>query len=225
MPSTRLVAAAAAAAVVLTAAPAQGIPGVPIPPAPSAGGSPEPGATDQDPPTMLRLAFPVRGDTSYGSAHHDYPATDVFADCGTRVVSPITGRVLEASRIDRWDPATDKPKHRGGKFVAVAGRGGVRYYGSHLRSLAGGVRPGEQVRAGQKLGRVGRSGNAASTSCHLHFGISPTCRGHDDWWVRRGVVRPYRFLKAWERGDDLNPRRAVLRWKRHHGCRYSDVFG
>ncbi|CAN5426839.1 hypothetical protein BH18ACT8_BH18ACT8_14420 [soil metagenome] len=74
--------------------------------------------------------FPVRGATSYGSAHHDYPATDIFAACGSRVVAPIRGRVLEVSRRDRWDPATDRPADRGGKFVAIRGADGVRYYGS-----------------------------------------------------------------------------------------------
>jgi murein DD-endopeptidase MepM/ murein hydrolase activator NlpD len=217
--------ALAAAVVVLASAPAAGFPGAPTPPSVQPGLSTAPTAGEQQSPSALRRAFPVRGETSYGSAHHDYPATDIFADCGSRVVSPITGTVLEASRVDRWDPATDKPKHRGGKFVSIAGRGGVRYYGSHLRSLAGRMQPGEHVRVGQKLGRVGKTGNAAYTSCHLHFGISPTCRRHDDWWVRRGVVGPYRFLQAWEDGESLNPRRSVLRWKRNHGCRLSDIFG
>jgi peptidoglycan LD-endopeptidase LytH len=225
MSSMRLV-AVTSVAIVAAAAPAGALPGIPTPPtvqAPTA--SAEPRAGEQRAQSALRRVFPVRGETSYGAAHHDYPAADIFADCGNRIVSPITGTVLEASRVDRWDPATDRPKHRGGKFFSIAGRGGVRYYGSHLRSLAGRVRAGESIRAGQMLGRVGKSGNAAYTPCHLHFGISPTCRERGDWWIRRGVVRPYRFLRSWERGGDRNPRQAVLRWKRNHGCRYSDVFG
>jgi murein DD-endopeptidase MepM/ murein hydrolase activator NlpD len=169
--------------------------------------------------------FPVRGATSYGSAHHDYPATDIFAGCGRRVVAPITGTILELSRVDRWNPSTDRPRHRGGKFFSLLGRAGVRYYGSHLRSLAGRVQRGATIRAGQKVGRVGRTGNARYTSCHLHFGLSPKCRGRGDWWIRRGVVSPYRFLRSWENGGNLGPRRAVKRWKRHHGCQRSDVFG
>jgi peptidoglycan LD-endopeptidase LytH len=169
--------------------------------------------------------FPVRGATSYGSAHHDYPATDIFADCGTRIVAPITGTVLEMSRVDRWNPSTDRPAHRGGKYFSIAGHGGVRYYGSHLSSLAGRVRAGATVHAGEPVGRVGRSGNAAYTSCHLHFGLSPVCGGRADWWVRRGVVSPYRFLRSWEGGGDRDPRTAAKRWQRHHGCRPSDVFG
>jgi murein DD-endopeptidase MepM/ murein hydrolase activator NlpD len=222
--SLRMATLGAITAIVVGGGPAAAFPGAPNPLAvqQDRGATTAPTA---EPPSALRRAFPVRGATSYSAAHHDYPAADIFADCGTRVVSPITGTVLELSRVDRWDPSTDKPKHRGGKFFSIVGKGGVRYYGSHLRSVAGRVEPGAVIRAGQKVGRVGRSGNAAYTSCHLHFGISPKCRARGDWWIRRGVVSPYRFLRSWENGGNRNPRRAVLRWKRNHGCARSDVFG
>ena len=226
MSSSRMAPVVAVTALAVVAGPAAAFPGAPNPLAAgehvrSPGGSSvtAQAASDQRP------VFPVRGPTSYGSAHHDYPATDIFAACGTTVVSPITGRVAEFSRVDRWKPSTDRPKHRGGKFVSIVGRGGVRYYGSHLRSLAGRVKQGALIRAGQKVGRVGKTGNARYTSCHLHFGLSPKCRGRGDWWIRRGVVSPYRFLRAWENGRAKNPRRAVLRWKRNHGCSRSAVLG
>lgn len=173
----------------------------------------------------LDRVFPVRGQVSYGPDHHDYPATDIFAGCGRRVVSPVRGTVLEVSRRDRWDPDTDRPKHRGGKFVSIRGADGVRYYGSHLRSLAKAAHGGGHVRAGQLLGRVGRSGNARYTPCHLHFGLSPLCRRTGDWWIRRGVVSPYRFLRSWEQGSDLSPRHRVKEWRRHNGCSRAAVFG
>jgi murein DD-endopeptidase MepM/ murein hydrolase activator NlpD len=167
----------------------------------------------------LRYAFPVRGRTSYSRAHHDYPATDVFATCGTPTAAPVRGVVLEISRVDRYDPARDRPALRGGRFWSMRGADGVRYYGSHLRSLSSTTRPGARVRAGAMLGRVGQSGNARGTGCHLHFGISPVCAGTGDWWVRRGTVRPYRFLQAWERDRHLSPARAVRRWRATHSCR------
>jgi peptidoglycan LD-endopeptidase LytH len=215
---------ATAAAVVATGGPSVAFPGAPNPLAVGRAQAASP-AGELPAAIAARRAFPVRGATSYGAAHHDYPATDIFADCGNRVVSPITGRVLELSRVDRWNPSTDRPKHRGGKFFSIVGRGGVRYYGSHLRSLAGRVQAGAPIRAGQMVGRVGRTGNARYTSCHLHFGISPRCQGRGDWWIRRGVVSPYRFLRSWEDGGNRSPLRAVTRWKRHHGCSLSDVFG
>jgi peptidoglycan LD-endopeptidase LytH len=162
--------------------------------------------------------FPVRGRTSYGRAHHDYPATDVFAPCRTRVVAPVGGVVLEVSRRDRYRPGPDRPALRGGRFWSLRGHDGVRYYGSHMRALAPRTRPGNRVRAGALLGRVGQSGNARGTGCHVHFGLSPVCARTGDWWVRRGVVRPFRFLRSWQRGHDLSPARAVRRWRAAHGC-------
>jgi hypothetical protein len=142
--------------------------------------------------------FPVHGcRTSYARVHHDYPATDIFAAWGCRFVAPISGRVDEVSRVDRWSPATNLGGQRGGRFVSIVGNDGVRYYGSHLSRVATGIRPGVRVRRGQTLGYVGHSGDASAT--HVHFGISWPTR-HGIWWVRRGEVWPWRFLDAWRSG-------------------------
>lgn len=166
----------------------------------------------------LARTFPVQGKATYSRAHHDYPATDIFASCGSRVVSPVSGSVLEVGRVDRWDPGTDHGAARGGKFVSLRGRDGVRYYGSHLSRVRPAIHPGAKVRAGERLGRVGRSGSARGTACHLHFGLSPVCDGTGQWWIRRGVVNPYRFLERWRSGGQLSPAGAVTRWKQTHGC-------
>ncbi len=169
-------------------------------------------------PEDLDRAFPVTGDASYGSTHHDYPATDIFAACDSRVVAPVGGLVLEVNRVDRWEPDTDRGADRGGRFVSIRGDDGVRYYGSHLAGVRDGVAPGARVHAGQTLGRVGHSGSARSTPCHLHFGISPVCRGTGQWWIRRGVVNPYHYLNRWRAGGHRSPADAVSDWKQEHGC-------
>jgi peptidoglycan LD-endopeptidase LytH len=160
-------------------------------------------------PTAVRYRFPVTGcRTDYGRTHHDYPATDIFAARGCAFVAPVDGRVDEVARVDRWSPASDRGSDRGGRSVSLVGADGVRYYGSHLESVAAGVRPGTQVRAGQLLGRVGNSGSARVTAVHLHFGISwPTRPGV--WWVRRGVVYPWRYLDSWRTGGRRSPAPAV----------------
>lgn len=165
-----------------------------------------------------RHAFPVEGEADYAEAHHDYPATDIFARCGERVVSPVDGVVLEVGRRDRWDPATDHGGHRGGKYFSIEGHDGVRYYGSHLSGLRKGIGPGVYVDAGELVGWVGRTGSAASTPCHLHLGLSPVCDSTGQWWIRRGVLSPYRYLKAWEEGTELSPAAVVVEQKRAHGC-------
>ncbi len=140
----------------------------------------------------------------YGRYHHDYPATDVFAPEGATFVAVTDGVIDELRRDDPWDPATDLGGDRGGRFVSLVGDDGVRYYCSHLASVVEGLEAGDRVAAGQVLGTIGRSGNAASTPPHCHFGISrPT--GAGDWEVRRGEVWPYDYLQAWTRGEDMTP--------------------
>jgi murein DD-endopeptidase MepM/ murein hydrolase activator NlpD len=155
---------------------------------------------------------------AYGHSHHDYPATDIFAPCGTQVVAATGGVVVEVSRTDAWDPHTNSGATRGGLFTSVAGDDGVRYYGSHLRAVADGIAPGVRVAAGERLGWVGQTGDARGVACHLHFGLSPPC-GAGDWSVRRGVVYPWPYLDAWRAGTMRSPHDAVGAWNAaHHAC-------
>ena len=153
--------------------------------------------------------FPVpECKVNYARAHHDYPATDILAKQGCRFVSPIDGVVDEVSRTDTWSGKTNLGIERGGLYVSVIGTDGVRYYGSHLRSVARSIQPGVSVKAGQLLGTIGSTGSARGTAPHLHFGISwPTPA--DTWWVRRGVVLPWKYLEAWKNGKDLSPVKEV----------------
>ncbi len=168
-------------------------------------------------PARPHYVFPVKAKTHFGPYHHDYPAVDIFAPCGSTAVSPVNGTVDAVSRTDTWHSTTDKGADRGGLSVAVVGTDGVRYYGSHLRFISADITPGRTVRAGQEIGHVGNTGDARGIACHLHFGISPGC-GTADWWNRRGVVSPYRFLKAWQAGKNTSPIAAVKAWKARHGC-------
>ncbi|HEX2088637.1 MAG TPA: M23 family metallopeptidase [Actinomycetota bacterium] len=167
---------------------------------------PEPKANSKPAVHRCRYAFPVRPSdvANYGSAHHDYPATDIFAPEGADFVAPTDGRVDFVSRTDRWHASTDDPATRGGLAVAIIGKDGIRYYGSHLREVAPNIKRGVGVKAGEKLGEVGRSGNARNVASHLHFGISrPTYP--TDWRTRRGQVSPFDYLNAWRKGDDVTP--------------------
>lgn len=154
----------------------------------------------------LTYVFPVRstGTISYGKFHHDYPAADIFCPIGSEFVAVTDGIVDFVSREDTWDARANNGATRGGLSVAIIGGDGVRYYGSHLSQVAEGIAPGVRVSAGQLLGFTGKSGDAALTAPHLHFGIShPTESG--DWAVRRGELSPYPYLKAWQRGESITP--------------------
>ena len=155
--------------------------------------------------------FPVPDcKVNYARAHHDYAATDILAKQGCKFVSPIDGVVDEVSRTDTWSGKTNLGIDRGGLYVSVIGTDGVRYYGSHLRTVVRSIQPGVAVKAGQILGTIGSTGSARGTSPHLHFGISwPTPSQPNVWWVRRGVVLPWKYLEAWNQGKDLSPAKAV----------------
>nr|MDT0659990.1 M23 family metallopeptidase [Micromonospora sp. DSM 115978] len=202
------------------------------PPAPSATAAPPATGTPTGTPTAApatsatpaptrtrpRYVFPVRGgNVSYHPTHSAYPGTDIFADCGTPVVAVADGQVLEVSRVDRYRRSGPQGPLNGGKSVAILGTDGVRYYGSHLTEVAGGLAEGVRVRAGQQIGTVGRTGNANNV-CHLHFGISPPCERAGDWWIRRGVIWPAGYLDAWRRNNHRSPADEVTKWHRERGC-------
>ena len=153
--------------------------------------------------------FPVTGcEVNFARAHHDYAASDILAKAGCKFVAPIDGVIDEVSRVDTWSGKVNLGITRGGRSVSLIGSDGVRYYGSHLRSIPSNIVPGLAVKAGQTLGSIGSSGSARGTAPHLHFGISwPTAA--DIWWVRRGEVLPWKYLNAWKEGKDLSPVKEV----------------
>jgi murein DD-endopeptidase MepM/ murein hydrolase activator NlpD len=160
-----------------------------------------------------KYVFPVPDcEVTYTRAHHDYPASDIFADKSCKFVSPVNGVIDEVNRVDNWSGKTNLGIDRGGLYVSVIGEDGVRYYGSHLRSVVASIQPGVTVKAGQILGRIGATGSARGTKPHLHFGISwptPTETQPNIWWVRRGIVSPWKHLNDWKIGKNSSPAKAV----------------
>jgi murein DD-endopeptidase MepM/ murein hydrolase activator NlpD len=153
-----------------------------------------------------RYAFPfVDHAVSWGRTHHDYPAIDVFG-CGATVVSPTNGTVVQVRDFDPWDPSVNAGSTRGGKYVAILGVDGVRYYFAHLDGLV--VHEGQAVQPGDPLGPMGQTGDARNSVCHTHFGISWPCP-QNEWKVRRGKVWPMDYLAAWRHGEQRSPATAV----------------
>jgi hypothetical protein len=81
---------------------------------------------------------------------------DIFAPRRTPVLAVADGR------------ASYRVSNLGGHSIWL-NTPGVSYYYAHLERVA--VGGGERVRAGDIVGYVGDSGNAASVGPHLHFGI------------------------------------------------------
>ena len=84
---------------------------------------------------------------------------DLFASEGTPIRAAAPGFVWRIGE-----------RTLGGLTVTVVGGGGVRYYYAHLSAYAG-IREGDRVGVADVLGYVGRTGNAAATPPHLHFGV------------------------------------------------------
>ena len=153
--------------------------------------------------------FPVADcDYTYAKAHHDYPATDILAKAGCRYVAATSGVIDEVNRIDSWSGKTNLGVDRGGLYVSFIGDDGVRYYASHLKSIPLSIQPGVVVKAGRLLGIVGATGSARGTKPHIHFGLSWSTPPQT-WWVRRGMVWPWKYLDAWKAGKDLSPAKEV----------------
>lgn len=109
-----------------------------------------------------------------GGRTHD--GIDIVAPRGTSVVSTTHGIV-----------ASLKPSTLGGTVVWIIGPAGAWHYYAHLDSLARGLHVGQQVKAGQRIGSVGNTGNAKNTVSHLHYSIYLNGKG-------RGAVNPYPYL-------------------------------
>jgi murein DD-endopeptidase MepM/ murein hydrolase activator NlpD len=169
------------------------------------------------PAATYTYSFPVGGKVSYGHTHHDYPATDILTACGNPVYAATSGVILETTLKDTWSAKTDLGADRGGLSVSILGDDGVRYYGSHLKSIENTIKPGVRVTAGQQLGKIGETGDASA--CHLHFGISPPCARVDDWYNQRGVLYPWPYLDAWRAHDRTkSPVSAIAAWRARNGC-------
>jgi murein DD-endopeptidase MepM/ murein hydrolase activator NlpD len=141
--------------------------------------------------------FPVQpqGKASFGKGGHNYPATDIFAPVGSLFVAPVSGKIEDLQREDRWDSKKADPAFKGGRWVSLLGDDGYRYYGSHLVRVSPDISVGQRVAGGTRLGEVGNSGNARSTPAHLHFGVSKDSRPYS-WQVRRGEIDPVLLLRC-----------------------------
>jgi peptidoglycan hydrolase CwlO-like protein len=96
------------------------------------------------------------GEPRYAGGYHPHAGVDIFAPEGTPIVAPFDGN------------ATQDPNGLGGNAVIVYGSQGY-VYNAHLSSY-GNV---GSVSAGEVIGYVGNSGDAAGGPTHDHFEWHP----------------------------------------------------
>jgi murein DD-endopeptidase MepM/ murein hydrolase activator NlpD len=126
--------------------------------------------------------FPVDGTHTYGDGFGDrgggHKGQDIMADCGTplRAVKDVTVRRV----------ATEAAA---GRYVVLHdGSSGEDYVYMHMSAVD--VAPGDSPKVGEKVGEVGRTGDA--TACHLHFEewTSP------GWYAGGSAKDPLTFLRS-----------------------------
>jgi murein DD-endopeptidase MepM/ murein hydrolase activator NlpD len=95
---------------------------------------------------------------SGGRTHEGF---DIVAACEAELVAVTNGRVLRAA----YDPILY------GNYLLIHGEGERRsYFYAHLPRPAP-VHEGERVWEGERVGAIGKTGNAITIGCHLHFEI------------------------------------------------------
>lgn len=133
-----------------------------------------------DLPAELRLLQPVPGPRSSsfglqrifnGQARNPHAGMDIAASSGTPVIAAAAGRVIDAGDY-----------FFNGQTVWVDHGSGLMTMYCHLSEI--GVRPGDTVARGERLGAVGATGRV--TGPHLHWSVL----------LNRAYVDPALFLAA-----------------------------
>ena len=169
---------------------------------------PLPSSTPQVPPTVRTpppnvdpklteagYVFPIYGPASTSDSfgaprtttwHH---GVDIFARLGAPVLAVADGTLFNVG----WNEV-------GGNRLWVRDGAGNEFYYAHLSAYSSLAREGARVKAGDVIGFVGTTGDAAGTPPHLHFEIHPR---ELLWMGYDGAIDPYPYLIAWLRLDDL----------------------
>jgi len=135
--------------------------------------------------------FPIKGSHSYGGSGsrfgaprsgHSHGGQDLSANSGTPLVAVTNGRVSQV----RYQAGG------GGYYVVIQGDDRKDYVYMHMRESASAfVSPGQRVRVGQQVGRVGSTG--ASSGPHLHFEIWTA-----HWFDGGHRIDPLPYLQKWD---------------------------
>jgi murein DD-endopeptidase MepM/ murein hydrolase activator NlpD len=114
------------------------------------------------------LKCPVDGPTSFTDTFgaprgggRTHQGVDMFAAQGTPTVAITPGVILRK-----------QSSAAGGLGVWLKGSNSTVYYYAHLSGYAS-IAPGQKVEAGDRVGFVGSTGNAAGGPPHLHFEVQP----------------------------------------------------
>src|SRR5581483_5651056 len=141
----------------------------------------------------IHYDFPVDGGASYvdtyGAGRSDiydgwHHGDDLFAPLGTPIVAVARGTLS----LVGWNEL-------GGWRLWLTDKYGNSFYYAHLAGYSRWILHHRHVQAGQVIGFLGRTGDAFTTTPHLHFEIHPhqlLSLGYD------GAVDPTTYLQKWQ---------------------------
>ncbi len=127
--------------------------------------------------------YPDFGDPR-GGGTREHEGQDILAPKGSFIVSPTEAVV---TRTGKGGSA--------GIYVYTANPGGETFRYMHLDDIADGVKSGTVLKAGDLIGYVGNTGNAAGGPDHLHFEIRDGRKAIDPYpridgsWTRTEYIR------------------------------------
>jgi murein DD-endopeptidase MepM/ murein hydrolase activator NlpD len=135
--------------------------------------------------------FPVRGRHDFGNSGsrfgagrsgHTHQGQDVSAAEGTPLAAVHSGTV----RFVDYQSAA-------GYYVVIHDSGGKYEFAyMHLQRGSVKVKPGQHVHAGQRIGRVGHTGDATGPHLHFEMWVGP-------WQTGGHPIDPLKYLKRWDR--------------------------
>ena len=140
--------------------------------------------------------FPVFGPAAYrdtfgaaraGGSHHT--GDDIFGTLGQPLVAVEAGTVFSVG----YD------KVAGNSLWLLDAQGNLFLY-AHLSAFSNAARNGSQVRAGEVIGFMGNTGDAAQTPVHLHFEVHPVSQLY---LGLAGAVDPTKYLDGWTHEKSL----------------------
>ena len=129
--------------------------------------------------------FPLPSKHEYGDgfgAGRGHDGQDLFARCDRKLVAANNGTIQRSER--------DRSGY--GNIVVLDVKGtGVDLLYAHMKDRT--VKAGDRVKAGEKVGTVGSTGNASG--CHLHFEMH-TAPGF--WEGGHAMRKVTQYLKEWD---------------------------
>ena len=135
--------------------------------------------------------FPVFGPAPYRDtfgaprAHETlHRGVDIFGTLGRPLVAVTDGTVFSVA-YDKTD----------GNHLWLVDSAGNEFFYAHLAAFSTAARNGSLVRAGEVIGFMGNTGDAARTPVHLHFEVYPASLLY---LGAAGAVDPATYLHGWQ---------------------------